>query len=95
MDCFQEQQMEFGSDWSSILSKNSVKKNAFVANCSWIVAELPQSVLMNHVFMDTSDCWLTLDSIFLKTVVPTHRRNGKKNYIQMAIVLIFHLKYIT
>lgn len=96
MDCFQEQQMEFGSDWSSILSKSTVKKNALVANCSWVVAELPQSMLMNHVFTDTSDtCWLTSGSIFLKAVVPTHRRDGEENCIQMATVLIFYLKYIT
>lgn len=79
MDCFQEKQVEFGSDWNSILPKNTVTKNALDANCSWIVAKSPHSMLLNHVFMDTSNCWLTPDSTFLKTVVPTHRTDREEN----------------
>lgn len=92
MDCFQEKQVEFGSDWNSILSKSTVIKNALGANFSWIVAESPHSMLMNQVFMDTADYLLTWSSIFLKTVVPTHRRDREDNWIQLTTALIFFLK---
>jgi len=80
MDCFQKKQAEFGSDWSSILSKNTVTKNALDANCSWIVAESPHSMLLNHVFMDTVDCWMTPDSTFLKLWSPRTGEMEKRMY---------------
>lgn len=81
MDCFQEKQVEFGSDWSSTLSKDTVTKNALDANCSLIVAKSPHSMLLNHVFRDTSDCWPTPDSTFLKTSPHPQERWGREHTV--------------